>query len=143
MYHGPATEESEDGMAEPIKVPYEETAESYVARIRDLVETDRVRGARRLVAEAIEIFPHHPDVIAWSKLLSPAKVIKVGGPLDKDRTPEYRWLDAHGPQYRGEWVAVLGDRLVAHAVDYAELNAELDRLPPEEFPPLVVRIQDE
>ena len=142
MYHGPATEGNEDGMAQPIKVPYEETAESYVARIREFVETDRVRGARRLVAEAIEIFPDHPDVIAWSKLLSPAEVIKVGGPLDRNRTPEYRWLDTHGPQYRGEWVAVLGEKLVAHAKDYGELNAQLDKLPAEEFPPLVVWIQD-
>jgi hypothetical protein len=141
MYHGPATEGSEDGMAEPNKVPYEETAESYVARIRDLVETDRVRGARRLVKEAIEIFPDHPDVIAWSKLLSPAEVIKVGGPLDRDRTPEYNWLDAQGPQYRGEWVAVLGDQLIAHSRDGKEFRAKLDAAQPD-FPPLVVWIPD-
>ncbi|HET9228219.1 MAG TPA: DUF5678 domain-containing protein [Thermoanaerobaculia bacterium] len=130
-------------MAEPVKVPQYKTADDYEARIRSLVEADRVRGARQLIAEAIEIFPDHPGLIAWSKILSPAQVVKVGGPQDKDRTPEYRWLNAHGHQYRGEWVAVLGDRLVAHDVDYRELNARLDKLPAEEFPPLLVRIQEE
>ena len=130
-------------MAEPIKVPYEETAEDYAARIRDLVERDRVTGARKLILEALERFPDHPKLISWQKALSPAKVIQVGGPRDRDRTPEFRWLDAHGPEYKGEWVAVLGDRLLAHGPDYGELNARLDKLPEEEFPPLVVWIQDE
>ena len=128
-------------MAEPVKVPYPEGAESYVARIRELVETDRVRGARRLVAEAIEVFPDHPDLIAWSKLLSPAEVIKVGGSLDRDRTPEFHWLDAHGPEYRGEWVAVLGEQLIAHARDGAEFRTKLNAVPTD-FPPLVVWIPD-
>jgi uncharacterized protein DUF5678 len=128
-----------DGMAEPIKVPQEETAEEYVARIRDLVERDRVGGARKLVVEALERFPDHWDLMAWKKILSPAKVIKVGGPLDRDRTPEYRWLDEYGPQYRGEWVAVLGDRLLAHALTLKDLDAKLDETPTD-FSPLVVKI---
>jgi len=141
MYHGPATEGSEDGMAEPMKVPYEETAEDYAARIRELVESDRVTGARKLILEALEKFPDHPALIPWQKALSRAKLVRFGGPLDRDRTPEYRWLETEGPQYRGEWVAVLGDQLVAHSQDARRFRAMLDKAHPD-FPPLVVWIPD-
>lgn len=129
-------------MAEPVKVSREEeTPESYVARIQDLIERDRVSGARRLIAEALAHFPGHSALIPWQKALSRAKVVKVGGPLDRDRSPEYRWLETHGPRYQGEWVAVLGDRLVAHSRDVDEFRAKLDATPTD-FPPLVVKVQD-
>lgn len=129
-------------MAEPVKVSREEeTPEAYVARIQDLIERDRVSGARRLIAEALERFPGHPVLVPWQKALSRARVVKVGGPLDRDRTPEYRWLETHGPDSRGEWVAVLGDRMVAHSRNVDELRAMLDATPTD-FPPLVVKVQD-
>jgi hypothetical protein len=132
----------EDDMAQPMKVPEQETPESYVARIRELIDTERVRGARKLMAEAWEAFPDHPALIPWKKALALPELVKVGGPLDKDRTPEYNWLAVHGPKYMGEWVAVLEDRLVAHAPKLKDLNEELDRQPPTPFPPLVVKIED-
>lgn len=128
-------------MAEPMKVP-QETPESYAARVRELIETERVRGARRVIAEAWEVYPDHPALIPWKKALALPEVVKVGGPLDKDRMPEYNWLAAHGPKYKGEWVAVLEDQLVAHAPKLRDLDAELDEQPPTPFPPLVVYIQD-
>lgn len=128
-------------MAEPMKVPQHETAEEFEARIADLFARERVPGARKLIDEALQKFPDDPRLLAWRKALAPPQV-RIGGARDKDRTPEFRWLDAHGPQYRGEWVAVLGDRLLGHSPDYGELNAYLDELPAEEFPPLVVYIQD-
>lgn len=65
-------------MAEPVKVPYQETAEEYAARIRDLIERDRVGGARELVQEAVARFPHHPALIRWQKALSlPRRYVSV------------------------------------------------------------------
>lgn len=128
-------------MAEPMKVP-QETPESYAARIQELINTDRVRGARKLMDEAWKAFPDHPALIPWKKALSPGQVVKVGGPLDKDRTPEYNWLNLHGSKYRGEWVAVLDDQLVAHSADTQEMRAKLDAAPRTPFPPLVVFIQE-
>lgn len=129
-------------MAESMKVPQQETPESYVTRVRDLIDGDRIGGARKLIAEAWKRFPDHPALIPWRKALSRGEVVKVGGPLDVDRTPEFRWLDAHGPEYKGEWVAVLGDRLIAHAARLKDLDARLDEQQPMRISPLVVRIQD-
>jgi hypothetical protein len=130
-----------DGMAEPMKVP-QEAPESYVARIRELIDTDRVRGARKLMDEAWGVFPDHPALLPWRKALAPPEVVKVGGPLDKDRTPEYEWLKVHGRKYKGEWVAILDDRLVAHSPDPHEMRTKLDAVPRIPFPPLVVFIED-
>ena len=129
-------------MAQPMKVPEQETPESYVARIRELIDTERVRGARKLMTEAWEAFPDHPALIPWKKALALPEVVKVGGPLDKDRTPEYNWLAVHGPKYKGEWVAVLEDQLIAHSADTHEMRAKLDAAPSTRFPPLVVFIQE-
>lgn len=35
-----------------------------------------------------------------------------------DRAEEFGWLAAHAEQYRGEWVALLGARLIAHDPDF-------------------------
>lgn len=128
-------------MAEPIKVPYEETAESYVARIRELAGTDRVGGARRVLQEALQRFPDDPALARWKELLSPARVIGIVPSSGLSRDAELRWLDTYGPAYRGQWVAVLGDRLVGHAESLKELTAQIEERPLERAP-LFHRIPD-
>lgn len=128
-------------MAEPMKVPYEETAESYVARIRELAGTDRVGGARRVLQEALQRFPDDPALARWRELLSPARVIGIVPSSGLNRDAELRWLDIHGPAYRGQWVAVLGDRLIGHADRLQDLVAQIDKQPLERNP-LFHRIPD-
>ena len=56
---------------------------------------------------------------------------KVKAPLDKrlpnQPWPEGRaamdWLREHSHEYRGQWVALAGNRLVAHGTDRAEVRA--------------------
>ncbi|MGH9320537.1 MAG: hypothetical protein ACRD21_19125 [Vicinamibacteria bacterium] len=58
---------------------------------------------------------------------------------DVDRTEEFRWIAQHRDEYRGNWVAVQGNALVASAKSLKELRQILgDR----EFdvPPLIHRI---
>lgn len=46
---------------------------------------------------------------------------QMGGP-DLDRREEYEWLRLHRDEYPGQYVALLGDRLVAHAGTLGELH---------------------
>ena len=116
-------------MAEPVKISWEETPERYDVRIRDLVEREHVAAARRLAQEAWQRFPRDPVLARWRDLLSPAKLLERSPASGVDRTSEIRWLDVHGSAYRGEWVAVSGDRLLGHSRNLQELLAALDRNP--------------
>lgn len=118
-------------MAEPVKVfrEEEETPESYRARIRALVEKDHVSAARRLVKEACHRFPNDPKLAYWQDVLAPAKVIAMSPAREVDRSAEIRWLDTYGPSYKGEWLAVLGDRLLGHSRNLSELVSELKKNP--------------
>jgi hypothetical protein len=40
-----------------------------------------------------------------------------------DSTLELEWLVAHAHEYKGEWVALDGDRLIAHGADHDEVAA--------------------
>lgn len=95
---------------------------SYDERIRELVERDNVKGARALLATALKERDSGENLSYWQQVLAPAKVIRVGGgELEPDRTPEFKWLEAHASGYRGQWVALAEDRLLAHSENLDEV----------------------
>jgi hypothetical protein len=49
----------------------------YRERIRELVEADRVKAARELLAEALKRGDHGEDLSGWQRVLAPAKTLKV------------------------------------------------------------------
>jgi uncharacterized protein DUF5678 len=112
-------------MAQPLRKIEPETS-SYSERIRELVEADRVRAARDLLAEALA-GDHGEDLSGWQRVLAPAKTLRIGAELDVDRTPDFRWLDENEEAYRGQWVALLHGELLAHAKTLDEVLAALER----------------
>jgi hypothetical protein len=115
-------------MAKPLRKTEPETR-FYKERIRELVEQDRVGAARKLLAEALEKGDHGEDLSGWQRVLAPAKVLRVGGELDIDRTPDFQWLKDHSDMYRGQWVALFGGELLAHGENLKELLAKLEDHP--------------
>lgn len=99
----------------PPEVPGLLEARTYAEKIRAYVEADCVGGARALLAEALEKGDHGEDLSYWQKVLAPAEILGTSPELDPDRTPELEWLAAHGREYRGQWVALAEDRLLAHS----------------------------
>jgi hypothetical protein len=45
----------------------------------------------------------------------------------KDLSREMNWLRLHSRDYAGQWVAIDGDRLIAHDFDANRFFAEVDR----------------
>lgn len=43
-----------------------------------------------------------------------------------DPIPSQHWIEAHAHEYGGEWVALDGDRLIAHGTNAAEVFAVAD-----------------
>lgn len=41
----------------------------------------------------------------------------------KDRSREFEWLSKHRDEYAGQWVALDGDRLIAHDSEYEPVSA--------------------
>jgi hypothetical protein len=111
-------------------------ARDYAARIRALIEGDRVVQARALVSEALEANPHDGELLNLQEVLKPPRVTPRQV-TDADRTLEFGWIVANRDAYRGRWVAVQGGELVADAPSFAELQSRIKNL---EGVPLVHRI---
>ncbi|HEV2854785.1 MAG TPA: DUF5678 domain-containing protein [Thermoanaerobaculia bacterium] len=109
-------------MAQPLRQPISEP-QSYSDRIRERVEADDVLGARALLAEALERGDSDKDILYWQRVLAPAKMIRVGGERDIDRTADLEWLGHHGKEYQHEWVAVLQGELIAHSASLDDVLA--------------------
>ena len=112
-------------MAKALRKPQEEETRSYTERIRDLIEQDCVGGARKLLAEALARGEQEPDFPILQSVLGPAKFLRFTDELEPDRTPEYQWLATHGKNYRGQWVALAEDRLLAHSAEIREVDSAL------------------
>lgn len=108
--------------AQPLRKPEPDTR-SYTERIRELIEQDRVAGARRLLAEAIEAGAQEEDLPLLQRVLGPARFLGFSDELEPDRTPEFTWLREHAKDYRGQWVILAEDQLLAHSADLQEALA--------------------
>ena len=108
----------------------EEEPRSYVERIRELVEHGDVRGARTLVAEAVAKGVQEEKLDGWRRVLAPAKVLGTSPADEPDRTEDFRWLDAHWQEYKGQWVALFGGELLAHGDSLRDLLDKLGERPP-------------
>lgn len=109
-------------MAQPLRKPTPEP-QSYSDRIRERVEADDVMGARALVAEALERGDADKDVLAWQRVLAPAKMIRREGGTERapDPAPDVEWLYKHSKDYDGQWVALCSGELLAHASSLEEV----------------------
>ena len=122
--------ETERNMGQPAKIVRNHAAEPYVPRIRALLETADLRGARRLLAEARESGSPEPELDRLEKLLAPPR-FELRPASDFDRSAEIRWLEENASEFRGQWVALLGSDLLAHAQTFDELMTQLDSIPRE------------
>jgi hypothetical protein len=113
-----------------------DSASDYAARIRALIEDDRVGQARVLVSDALEANPRDSELLSLQKVLEPPRVTP-SSITDTDRTQEFRWIVANRDAYRGRWVAIQGGELVADAPTFAELQSRIKNF---EVVPLVHRI---
>ncbi|HMV48144.1 MAG TPA: DUF5678 domain-containing protein [Blastocatellia bacterium] len=51
------------------------------------------------------------------------RIIRTDAPFI-DRTREDEWLREHRREYPGEWLALMGDQLIAHGAQYRAVLAE-------------------
>lgn len=83
-------------------------------RIRTLLSKGLLRDARSVVAEALKKFPRDESLYALARLTAPQKATRLAARFPR-RDQEFRWLDEHRDDYKGKWVALLGNNLIASA----------------------------
>lgn len=108
----------------------------YLALLRSLIEQGRILDARNLLEVAGEAIPRDSKV--RQVLASPR--IRKNSVLGVDRSPEFRWLKTNADVYRGRWVALDGESLIASSDSLKELLAQL-RAHPSQRRPLIHRIE--
>jgi hypothetical protein len=96
--------------------------------IRASLREGNINAAKKLLTLALDRGGEDLDELhRLQQLLGPARV-RRSSVKGVDRAPEFSWLKAHGAEHRGQWVAVSGNQLVAHAGRLKDLLAEIEGL---------------
>jgi hypothetical protein len=91
--------------------------DEVLAAARQLPPDQQRELARRLARESQP--PAQPDWI-------PIAPKVIGRTAPRDRSREYAWLAHHRDEYAGEWVALDGDRLLAHGIGFEDVSRAMD-----------------
>jgi len=95
----------------------------YADLIRDHLAHGRISDAHKLFELARDLIPAESKL---SAVLAPPKT-KKSDKRDMDRSAEFRWLDENSTKFRGQWVALVGGRLVASSDTLKKLLVRLDQ----------------
>ncbi|HWQ34239.1 MAG TPA: DUF5678 domain-containing protein [Blastocatellia bacterium] len=87
------------------------TVESILSQVSQLPPSDRARLIEELTREA----KAKPEIFK-------SRIISTNAPFD-DRHLEYEWLAKHRREYIGQWIALKGNRLIAHGTTGREVFA--------------------
>lgn len=93
--------------------------------IKTLVESGRVREARRYLLDLRMSMEVRPEIAAWSQVLAEPVVVSehdaTGGDLGNNTT----WLKQHTSEYQGRWVALKQGVLLGSHKSRVELHRHL------------------
>ncbi len=96
----------------------------FLENAKRLLNSQRIQDARDTLQRGAELHPNDKKIAHLLRAISPGRVTMVEGTAP-DRSREAAWIRRHGDKYRGQWVAVNGDDLVATATS---LNTLLEKL---------------
>lgn len=106
--------------------------------VRQLVEEEQLTAARKLLDAAPIHIQSDAQVARLRFLLAPPIVSRIAK-CDSDRRREYEWLQTEGSKYRGQWIAVRGNELLASAANLRDLRRMLVSITVTP-PPLIHRV---
>ncbi len=116
----------------------ERDALPFLVAARRFIEDGCVAAAREMLSSAPGYVLSDPLVARLRSVVAPPVVTPTRN-LDVDRTLEYEWLQTEGYKYRGRWVALEGNNLLATGATLREVRELLKTLVPAR-PPLLHRL---
>lgn len=100
-------------------------------RVRELLELGAVEEARALSCRLAETYPEDRSVQKLWHVLAPPRVVGRSPASGRPISVERAWIKAHGKEYAGSWIAVLGSQLLIASANLADViiycKAEPDR----------------
>lgn len=72
-------------------------------------------AARNLALQAAKLFPSHPEIQKYARVLAPPTVTKSSLPIDPSVRANRDWLSKYGDSYRGRWVGLRNGQLLGSA----------------------------
>ena len=108
----------------------------YLERARHMLSAQEIEPARRLLERASARYPNDKKIAQLLRAISPGETTKLVEKA-KRRTKEMNWLADNGEQYRGMWVALEEDRLLASAVDLKSLLISVEEAGQLEYPAFI------
>jgi hypothetical protein len=105
----------------PAPDPEERSPESFLEEMERIFNSGTLRGAREVVERGLVLYPNHPGLWRLYHVLRPVQARLVSGHRQPDRTETFQWLRENSWQYQGQWVAVLGPRLIAASPKLSEV----------------------
>jgi hypothetical protein len=96
--------------------------------LRDLLEANRVPEARSFVKELEQRWPEAERVRHYAHVLQPPKVRMRPDIPARSSEREWKWLEEHGREYPGCWLAIHEDRLIAADPDRQVVTARAEQV---------------
>jgi hypothetical protein len=102
-------------------------ADDYLRAVQLALAAGAQISAREIAIEGATHFPEHAELAKAARILAPPRVIQSEYSSDREAMQLNRqWLDAHGAEFKGQWVAVSAGRFVASATTAAELRQRVE-----------------
>lgn len=92
------------------------TVESILAQVNQLPALERAKLIAKLNRE-----------VKAKSIIPEGRVIRTNAPYI-DRTQEFEWMRQHEREYIGQWVALMGSKLIAHGPVAKEVFAQAKAL---------------
>jgi hypothetical protein len=93
-------------------------------QLQALVDAVRIPEARRLVKELAQRWPEAERVQHYARVLEPPIVRMRPDIPARSSEREWKWLEEHGREYPGCWLAIYEDRLIAADPDRRVVRAK-------------------
>lgn len=114
--------------AKPLESPAVEdpltTADSFADAVRSSLGSGQAGEARRAAAQGAAAFPGDPWLRKANRVLNPSRIVSKPATAP-DRTREFAWLRKHSAEYRGRWVALLGEELLSSGTKLEDVLSEV------------------
>ena len=98
----------------------------FLENAKSLLNAQRIQDARDTLQRGADLHPNDKNIAQLLRAISPGRVTKVKGTAP-NRNREVAWIRRHGDKYRGQWVAVNGDDLLATANSLNNLLEKIKR----------------